>query len=169
MFDLDQFLFFSDKTKINCTFLPCSPVHWVLIWFPSDNKTKIVQSLTAAEGSGMFLLWHWEILRSRMTRAGGEAVCSFGRWQRVVCLPLQLSCLEILWLHSGHFAELLGVGQRALHLAPADGNHLSTYNTTVNRGMKAEQHSGASGFSQLCSTPVWSLGVLPWNPAGKDG
>lgn len=57
----------------------------VLIWFPSENNKKrkensnIVQRLTAAERSGMFLMWHWGILRSRTTGAEGEAVCSFGQ------------------------------------------------------------------------------------------
>lgn len=139
---------FTDRNKIDRTLLPCKKfwlgaaavsyltmsVGSVLIWFPSDNnkkrkeKSNIVQRLTAAERSGMFLMWHWGILRSRTTGAEGEAVCSFGQsffFFFLVCLVLRLSRLQVLWLHSGDFAELLGVGQRALHLAPADGNHLS--------------------------------------------
>lgn len=39
----------------------------------------------------------------------------------------RLSGLQILRLNSGHFTKLLNVGLRALHLTPADGNHLGTW------------------------------------------
>lgn len=34
--------------------------------------------------------------------------------------------LQELRLYSGHLPEFLGVGLRALHLTPADGDHLDT-------------------------------------------
>lgn len=137
---------FTDRNKIDRTLLPCKKF-WlgaaavsyltmsmdsVLIWFPSDNNKKEKKNLTLCNV--------WQLLNGlECFWCGTEKSCAAGRRERkgklcvpldrefffLVCLVLRPSRLQVLWLHSGDFAELLGVSQRALHLAPADGNHLS--------------------------------------------
>lgn len=72
---------------------------------------------------------------------GGEAVCSL--WKKEVS---GLSRLQVLRLHSCYFTELFSVSPWALHLAPADGDHLGTW--------------FAKEKMTMCVTTQWSAPTL---------
>lgn len=200
---------FTDRNKIDRTLLPCKKfwlgaaavsyltmsVGSVLIWFPSDNNKKrkessnIVQRLTAAERSGMFLMWHWGILRSRTTGAEGEAVCSFGQRDFFFFGLLGVAALT----PAGTLAALgrlcgtpwcgsAGTASRTSWWEPSVRLEHRT-KTTMSGGRKAEQKFKWQCLFQLCNTfflnatapPCVHRGFLQsfaavlWNPFGKEG
>lgn len=145
----------------------------ILIWFPSDNnkkrkeKSNIVQRLTAAERSGMFLMWHWGILRSRTTGAEGEAVCSFGQRDLfffglfgVAALTPASTLAALGRLCGTPWRESAGTASRTSWWEPSERLEHRT-KTTMSGGKKAEQKFKRQCLFQLCNTFVFKCNSTP--------
>lgn len=138
----------------------------------------------------MFLMWHWEILRSRTTGAEGEAVCSFGQRDYLFFGLLGVAALTpagtlaaLGRLCGTPWRESAGTASRTSWWEPSERLEHRTKTTMSGGKKKLSRNSGYSAFSNCVihfffkcnSTPVCSqrilqlLAAVRWNPFGEEG